>query len=101
MTVGNRDQNRWEIVEKAREQFGEAKVRWTLLQEEKILRIDGAREQENPSRVATVLPRIPDCGLYFREHERHAARSSYQELAARLEDGGFPDIAYGMIDVMG
>jgi hypothetical protein len=63
------------------------------------MRISGFREQDNPSPVAVVLPRIADCGLYIREEDRETVRSGYRELAARLESTGYPDIAYGLVDV--
>jgi methylase of polypeptide subunit release factors len=99
LTVGDRRTDRWQVVEEARERFGAANVRWELLQHEKIFRISGVREQDNPSPVAVCFPRIADCRLYVREEDSGSLRAAYSELAAQLERAGWPDMAYGVVDI--
>ena len=99
LTVGDRRTDRWQVVEQARQQFGAQNVRWELLQDEKIFRINGVREQDNPSPVAVCFPRIADCRLYVREEDSGSLRAAYSELAAQLERAGWPDMAYGVVDI--
>ncbi|MBM0207566.1 hypothetical protein JNW90_34785 [Micromonospora sp. STR1s_5] len=99
LTVGDRATDRWEVVEQAKAQFGDMNVSWELLRDEKIFRISGVREQDNPAPVAVCFPRIADCRLYVREEESGPLRAAYSELATELESAGWPDMAYGIVDI--
>jgi hypothetical protein len=99
LTVGDATEDRWEVVERARERFGADKVSWELLSDEKIFRISGIREQDNPSPLIDCLPRIADCRLYVRPDESDALRLAYRDLARSLEDAGWSDMAYGVVDI--
>jgi hypothetical protein len=101
LTVGDRAADRWEIVEHAIERFGADRVRWHLLSEEHVFRIDGVRQFGNPAPVVLALPGLASCRLYTPdENERSAKISAFADLARRLEARGDPDIAYGVVEVM-
>jgi hypothetical protein len=99
LTVGDRRTDRWEIVEKARECFGADRVNWTLLKEEKVVRVNGVRELDNPTPLRVALPRITECALYVKEADRSEQRTAYERLALQHEEMGNPDISYGIVDV--
>jgi hypothetical protein len=99
LTVGDAAADRWEVVERAQARFGPKSVRWELLRDEKIFRISGMREQENPSPLIDCLPRIADCRLYVRPEESDALRAAYRDLARNLEHAGWSDMAYGVVDI--
>lgn len=99
MTVGNRRTGRWEVVEKARECFGADNIRWTLLEDEKVFRVNGVRELDNPVALKVALPRITECQLYVKDSERSEQRVAYERLALQHEEMGNPDVSYGIVDV--
>ena len=99
LTVGDRSTDRWEIVEKARECFGAEHVSWTLLKEEKVFRVNGVREMDNPIALKVALPRITEGTLYVKDSERSKQRAAYEKLALHHEEMGNPDVAYGIVDV--
>lgn len=99
LTVGDRRTGRWEIVEKAHECFGADHVNWTLLREEKVFRVNGVRELDNPVALGVALPRITECALYVKDAERGERRAAYEQLALQHEEMGNPDASYGIVDV--
>ncbi|PIT00776.1 hypothetical protein TSA1_08320 [Bradyrhizobium nitroreducens] len=99
LTVGDHRTDRWEIVEKARECFGADRVTWTLLKGEKVFRVNGIRELDNPVPLRGALPRITECTLYVKDAERSEQRAAYERLALQHEEMGNPDISYGIVDV--
>lgn len=100
LTVGDRTAGRWEIVERAIERFGTDRVRWHLLSQEHVFRIDGTRRLGNPAPVAIALPGLASCRLYTpNENERMAKIATFADLAKRHQAAGNPDIAYGIVEV--
>jgi hypothetical protein len=102
LTVGDRAAGRWEIVERAIECFGAERVRWHLLSEEHVFRVDGVRQFGNPAPVMIALPGLASCRLYSPDESNRTAKiAAFAELAKRHADGGNPDIAYGIVEVVG
>jgi hypothetical protein len=102
LTVGDRTTDRWDIVDHAIRQFGADRIRWHLLAEEHVIRIDGVRQFGNPAPVAVALPGLASCRLYTPdERERTARIAAFTELAERHEADGNPDIAYGIVEIIG
>jgi hypothetical protein len=100
LTVGDQAANRWDIVERAVERFGADHVRWHLLSEEHVFRIDGVRQLGNPAPVAIALPGLASCCLYTpNESERTAKIADFADLAGRHQARGNPDIAYGIVEI--
>ncbi len=99
LTLGDASAERWEIVEAAIRIFGPERVGWTLLADEKLIRVSGRREQDNPAPASVALPRIAECRLYVADAERDAAVAGYRALASRMAAKGSPDIAYGVVDI--
>ena len=101
LTVGDRAADRWEIVERAVEYFGADRVRWHLLTEEHVFRIDGVRQLGNPAPVAIALPGLASCRLYTPDEDERAAKIvAFADLARRHETRGNPDIAYGIVEIL-
>jgi methylase of polypeptide subunit release factors len=102
LTVGDRATDRWDIVDHAIRHFGADRVRWHLLREEHVFRIDGVRQFGNPAPVAIAFPGLASCRLYTpNERERTAKIAAFTELARRHETRGNPDIAYGIVEIVG
>jgi hypothetical protein len=100
LTVGDQAANRWDIVERAVQCFGADRVRWHLLTEEHVFRIDGVRQLGNPAPVAIALPGLASCCLYTpNESERIAKITAFADLAGRHQTRGNPDIAYGIVEI--
>ena len=100
MSVGDARSERWETVELARQVFGERCVRWSLLRHERLMRVDGVREIDNPAPLRVALARFAACRLYTPEAGRRAwLRDEYARLALQHEGQGNPDIALGVIDI--
>ena len=100
LTVGDHAAGRWEIAESAIERFGADRVRWHLLSEEHVFRVDGTRQLGNPAPVTIGLPRLASCRLYTPdESERLAKIVAFTDLAKRHQGRGNPDIAYGIVEV--
>jgi hypothetical protein len=101
LSVGDHAANRWDIVERAIEHFGADRVKWHLLSEEHVFRIDGVRQLENPAPVAVAMPSLASCRLYTpNESERATKIEAFANLAKRHQDRGNPDIAYGIVEIV-
>lgn len=101
LSVGDHVANRWDIVERAIEHFGADRVKWHLLTDEHVFRIDGVRQLENPASVAVAMPGLASCRLYTPdEDERIAKVEAFANLAKRHQDRGNPDIAYGIVEIV-
>lgn len=101
LSVGDHVANRWDIVERAIEHFGADRVKWHLLTDEHVFRIDGVRQLENPASVAIAMPGLASCRLYTPdEDERIAKVEAFANLAKRHQDRGNPDIAYGIVEIV-
>jgi hypothetical protein len=101
LSVGDHAANRWDIVERAVEHFGADRVKWHLLTDEHVFRIDGVRQLENPASVAIAMPGLASCRLYTPdEDERIAKVEAFANLAKRHQDRGNPDIAYGIVEIV-
>lgn len=103
-SVGNSQEGRWEIAERAEELFP-GRVRWNLLVNERMWRVNGRKEQPNPMSLAAGLKLKAECRFYVRDEQRDAVRRGYEELARALaapaQDGGgrWDVLGYGIVDV--
>lgn len=98
-TVGDRQHSKWEVVEKANQMFGESKVSWTLLKDEKLWRVNGKKEQLNPMNLAEGLPKKADCQLYVKDRDREELRTQYKNLVKSLNNAGWEYLGYGIVDI--
>jgi hypothetical protein len=100
LSVGDHAANRWDIVERAIERFGADRVKWHLLSEEHVFRIDGVRQLVNPAPVSIAMPGLASCRLYTPdESERIVKIAAFAKLAKRHQARGNPDIAYGIVEI--
>jgi hypothetical protein len=100
LSVGDHEANRWDLVERAIQHFGADRVKWHLLSDEHVFRIDGVRQFGNPAPVAIAMPGLASCRLYTpNESERIAKIEAFANLAKRHQGRGNPDIAYGIVEI--
>ncbi|MGD0995780.1 MAG: hypothetical protein ABR909_09705 [Candidatus Bathyarchaeia archaeon] len=98
-TLGNSEEERWFVHEKAKKLFGDNRVSWKLLRDEKLWRINGKKEQENPMPI-TKLHLKADCKFYVRDPKRRdEVRKRYLECEAKLQKEGFDHLAYGILSI--
>ena len=98
-SVGSKTRNEWEVVRHAREVFGEERVQWTILESEKLWRVNGRKEQPNPMPLSR-LPIKADCRFYVRdEQDRERVRAEYVQLVEELEHRGWDHLGYGVIAI--
>lgn len=96
-SVGNAARNRWEMVDLAREILGETGLAWSILGDERLLRVDGQRLLANPSPVGEALHAAGGCQLYH--DDPSAVRRIYAELSERLSRIGMPDLSYMIVEL--
>ena len=102
LSVGDCAADRWELVELAVARFGAACVKWHLLSNELVFRIDGVRQLANPAPVAIAMPALASCRLYTPDYgERVAKIAAFTSLAESHQARGNPDIAYGIVELTG
>lgn len=104
MCGGNADAGEWLLEKEARKslQPGEDILHWAFrpLTKERLLRIDGKRAVANPSPVEKAMEAFSRCRLYHpQEQQRQALKRSFQGLAQRFKRSGYPDFAYGMLEI--
>lgn len=99
-TVGNQQQDEWEVVDKAKQLFGDSKISWTLLKDQTMWRINGKKEQPNPMNLAEGLPKKADCPFYVSDkNDRELVRTKYNNLATSLNNAGWEYLGYGILDI--
>ncbi len=98
-SVGNASEGSWAVEEKAAERFGPMHVNWSLLDSERLWRVNGRKEQPNPMPLS-ALKRKADCRFYVRrEANREKVRAEYDELARDLESAGYTHLGYGALTI--
>ena len=98
-SLGNAQQSRWEIVEKALQLFPPSNVRWELLKDVRIWRINGKKDQPNPMLLREGLPLKADCKLYVKDEQRDKVRQGYIQLVSFLEKEGWDVLGCGILEV--
>lgn len=98
-SLGNSKQNRWDIVEKAKELFPEDRISWKLLKDIRIWRINGKKEQPNPMLLREGLPKKADCKIYIKDSDREKVRQGYNQLVRMFEAEGWDVLGCGILEV--
>ncbi|MEA5472084.1 hypothetical protein [Spirulina sp. 06S082] len=98
-TVGNKQQDKWEVIDKAEQLFGKSKVSWKLLEDQTMWRINGKKEQPNPMNLAEGLAKKADCKFYVSDEDRERVRTEYHNLAKSLNNSDWEYLGYGIIDI--
>src|SRR4029077_6553198 len=98
-TVGCKAEDRWAVPQRALELFGPERVRWQLLSEERLWRINGKKEQDNPMPLDRLGLKA-DCRFYVPPGaNREEIRAGYRALASERHDFGWDHLAYGVIAI--
>ena len=98
-TLGMHEMERWLVPETARTLFGSANIRWSLLKDKRIWRINGRKRESNPMNLASGLRKRADCRFYTTSEEREGVRIGDVALAERLNKEGWDSLGYGVIDI--
>jgi hypothetical protein len=98
-SVGDRAQDRWEVADRAREMFGPRYVDWTLLNGERLWRVNGRKEQVNPMELRSGLRRKAQCRFTREDADQDALTLGYDRLAAELNEQGWDVLGYGVLQV--
>lgn len=98
-TVGSKADDRWVVPQHAIDLFGADRVTWHLLDEERLWRVNGKKEQANPMPF-DKLELKADCRFYVSpDADRDAIRADYRALANELRDRGWDHLAYGIVAI--
>jgi hypothetical protein len=98
-SLGSVHDDSWVVAEKATERFGSAHVNWSLMDSERLWRVNGKKEEPNPMPLS-ALKRKADCRFYVRrEANRERIRAEYDQLAQELEDAGYTHLGYGALTI--
>jgi methylase of polypeptide subunit release factors len=96
-TVGNLAQDAWVVPRYAAMRFGKEHVRWKLWKDEKLWRVNGRKEQDNPMPLQ-LLKLKADCRFYVRGNvSPDALREEYAQLERELAAEGFDHLGYGVL----
>jgi hypothetical protein len=96
-SVGKQDEDKWLVPEEAKALFGDEAVRWQILTEERLWRINGQKEQPNPMPLASLRLKA-DCKYYVRDPKmREPLRDGYARKERELRSRGFDALAYGVL----
>lgn len=100
-SVGNIEHDKWEVVDYAVDMFGANHVKWKILKDEKMWRINGRKEQPNPMNLKAGLPLKADCRFYVSNKDRNKIREGYENLATTLyqSDNKWDVLGYGILDI--
>ncbi|HEX2057071.1 MAG TPA: class I SAM-dependent methyltransferase [Actinomycetota bacterium] len=98
-SVGNLAEDRWIVHEYAKELFGEEHVTWRLNEGEKMWRIAGKKEEDNPMPLTHMRKRAFDpYYVHGDQAKRERVAADYDELADKLShELGCDHLAYGII----
>jgi hypothetical protein len=108
-SIGN-GADKWYVVEKAREMFGEENISWEILSDRKIWRINGKKNEPNPMLLSEGLPKRADCKFYIEEENKDVVKQKYVDLSQHLSENivdskgnklGYEitHLGYGIIDI--
>jgi hypothetical protein len=104
-SIGN-GKDKWKAVEEAKKMFGEDKVRWEILEDRKLWRVNGKKDEPNPMLLSDGLPKKADCKFYIGDKDVERVRQDYVNLARRLSENAVEllgyevtHLAYGIIDI--
>ena len=98
-SVGRKLDEQWYVAERARAIFGHERITWHLLEDERLWRVNGKKEQPNPMPLSALSLKA-ECRFTFPERtDRAALARDYDALTDRLRQEGFDHLAYGIVEI--
>jgi hypothetical protein len=98
-TLGCLQRDEWVVPERAKALFGADRVRWSILRDEPLWRVNGKKEQDNPMPLE-FLKLKANCRFYVRDDARRdGVRKDYEELEKQLKEEGYDHLAYGILAI--
>src|SRR5262249_1125773 len=89
----------FDIVQSANAIFGIDRVRWHVLEQERILRINGIKQYPNPMPLDRIVTKA-ECRFDIEDSRRSEARSAYTWLYQSLTHMGYTHLAMGILDIL-
>lgn len=98
-SLGSSATGRWRIEEQAKALMGATPVRWRLLPDERLWRVNGRKSQSNPMRVVEGLPLKAQCRFTVEGEDPAKLLRAYERLAADLVAQNWDLVGYGLLHV--
>jgi hypothetical protein len=96
-SVGSAEDDSWVVPKYASKQFGAENMQWHLWPDEKLWRVNGKKEQDNPMPL-DLLKLKADCRFYVRgDVNPEKLRRDYEQLARELAGEGLFHLGYGVM----
>jgi|GEM_PF-3474152 len=97
-SLGSLKDNQWEVVDNAFALFGKDRVKFKILTDEKMWRVNGKKEQSNPMPIE-FLEKKAECRHTYTEVMSDQARLGFISLKNIFIGNGFSHLAYGILDI--
>ncbi|MBZ5620580.1 MAG: hypothetical protein LAQ69_17920 [Acidobacteriia bacterium] len=88
----------YDVVEHAYAIFGPERVRWNLLEHERVWRVNGVKQCRNPMPLDNLTLKA-ESRYDVDEARREEARASYAALVQRLRAHGYTHLSMGILDI--
>jgi len=86
----------WEVEKLAEQLLPDAEIKFTLLEGEKLWRVNGKKEQDNPMPLAKLSLKA-DCRFTYGDLEREQKKVLFSKLASSYNAAGFTHMGYGLV----
>lgn len=98
-SIGNVADDDWVVPRYAADRFGQDNVSWRIWNDEKLWRVNGRKEQDNPMPLDRLELKA-ECRFHVRDDaNRNSVRTGYRGLTAELLELGYDHLAYGVVIV--
>ena len=98
-SLGKALKGEWEIERICDSIFTSESVSFTILNGEKLWRVNGKKEQNNPMPIRGKLSLKGRCSHTFAEGDMQRQVDGYRRLEEKLERDGFTHLGYGVVHV--
>lgn len=97
-SLGNPEEGKWEIEQIAEEYLNEYETSFHVLDNEKMWRVNGRKDQSNPMSL-TNLSLKASCKHTYRAEQMSEANEGYEKLISLYKEDGWSHLGYGLLVV--
>ena len=97
-SLGRSEDGPWEIEDAARGLLPDAELMLTLLNQERMWRVNGRKVAANPMPLSEMESKAA-CRMTWRESEEALVRKGYRTLARQLIREGWSHLGYGLLEI--